>query len=99
MGPGEENPPMGETKPRIDQRVLKSAIVGGVLIEILESRTTRWLFDRTRKCFLRLPTEVAVDASVLGLPWRAYQELDLNGRDALVTLNAAGTRRLRAAAT
>jgi hypothetical protein len=89
---------MVETKPRIERPALKSAIVGGVPIEIFESRTTRWLFDRTRKRFLRLPTQVAVDASVLGLRWTAYEELDLNGRDALVTLDAAGTCRLRAAA-
>jgi hypothetical protein len=90
---------MGRTKHSIERPVsLKSVIVGGLRIEIFESQTTCWLFDRARKRFLRLPTEVSVDASVLGLRWTPYQELYFKGRDALVVLDEAGTCRLRAAA-
>jgi hypothetical protein len=90
---------MGQTKQSIERPVsLKSAIVGGLSIEIFESQTTHWLFDQARKRFLRLPTGATVDASVLGLRWTPYHELYLNGRDALVILDAAGTCRLRAAA-
>jgi hypothetical protein len=90
---------MGQTKQSIERPVsLKNGIIGGLRFEIFESQTTHWLFDRARKRFLRLPSEVTVDASVLGLRWTPYQELYFNGRDALVVLDAAGTCRLRVAA-
>ncbi len=89
---------MGKTKQSINGPVLKSAIVGGIRIDIFESRTTRWLFDRSRKRFMRLPAEATVDTTVLGLRWTSYKDLDIHGRDALVILDAAGTCRLRAAA-
>jgi hypothetical protein len=95
---GQGGDPMGEPKQSIDRPILKSAIVGGVRIEIFQSRTTRWLFDRARKRFMRLPLDVAVNATVLELRWTSYRDLGISGRDALVILDPAGTCRLRAAA-
>lgn len=89
---------MGITKQNGDRPVLRSAIVGGSRIDIFDSQANRWLFDRARKCFLRLPVAVTVNAIVLGLRWTPYEDLDINGRDVRVTLDAAGTCRLRAAA-
>jgi hypothetical protein len=89
---------MRTTRQTIDRPLLGSAIIGGIRIDVFESRTTRWLFDRARKRFLRLPSQTSVDATVLGLRWTPYENLDIKGRDVRVMLDAAGTCRLRAAA-
>ncbi|MGH8986498.1 MAG: hypothetical protein ACRDY6_21875 [Acidimicrobiia bacterium] len=84
--------------PRTTNRLaLSYATVGGVVIELLKTATSHWLFDRRRKRFLRLPREMSVDAGVLLMPWEPYEELslDTNGRAAVVTFDDAGLRRLR----
>jgi hypothetical protein len=54
------------------------AVIGGNTIDIVEARTTRWLFDRSRRRFLRLPRATALDAGVLALPWSPYAHLSLD---------------------
>ncbi|HEX6312358.1 MAG TPA: hypothetical protein VF152_12135 [Acidimicrobiia bacterium] len=74
------------------------AQLGGSVIEIVESRTTRWLFDRDRRRMLRLPREVDLDVGVLALPWQPYTavRLDDDGTGVVVTLAGGGLLRLGA---
>lgn len=72
------------------------ADVGGNPIEIVESSTSRWLFDRARRRFLRLPRDLELDVSVLALPWQQYSHVNLDddGGDVVVTLADGGLVRL-----
>jgi hypothetical protein len=74
------------------------ALIGGRLIEIVEARTTRWLFDRTRRRFLRVPRDTQLDVGVLALPWQRYTHvtLDGDGGGVVVTLDGEGLLRLHA---
>jgi hypothetical protein len=74
------------------------ALIGGRLIEIVEARTTRWLFDRTRQRFMRLPRDTDLDIGVLALPWQPYAHLtlDRDGGGVIVTLDGEGLFRLHA---
>jgi hypothetical protein len=74
------------------------ALIGGCPIEIVEARTVRWLFDRTRRQFLRLPRGTALDVGVLALPWQRYAHLTLDGDGdgVVVTLDGEGLLRLHA---
>jgi hypothetical protein len=74
------------------------AHLGGSSIEIVESRTTRWLFDRGRRRLLRLPRDLALDVSVLAMPWQSYTavRLDDDGNGVVVTLAGGALLRLDA---
>ena len=49
--------------------------IGGVELELLHTDLTLWLFDRSRRRFLVLPTDAALDPGVLALEWKGYQDL------------------------
>jgi len=74
------------------------AEVGGNPIEILESHSTRWLFDRARRRLLRLPRDLELDVSVLAMPWQSYTAVrpDDHGNGVVVTLAGGGLLRLQA---
>jgi hypothetical protein len=74
------------------------AVIGGNHIEIVEARTTRWLFDRARRRFLRLPRASELNVGVLALPWQSYADLTLDddGGGVVVTLDSGGRLRLHA---
>ena len=74
------------------------ALIGGNPIEIVEARTTRWLFDRARRRFMRLPRATQLDVGVLALPWQSYAHLTLDddGSSVVVTLDGEGLLRLHA---
>jgi hypothetical protein len=62
--------------------------LGGRSIDVVESHTTRWLFDRDRRRLLRLPRDVDLDVGVLALPWQRYTDVTAAGeRSLLVTLD------------
>ena len=88
---------MTRERPRPAVRVAR-ALVGGRPIEIVEARTTRWLFDRARRQFIRLPRGTELDVGVLALPWQPYAHvtLDDDGSGVVVTLDDEGLLRLHA---
>jgi hypothetical protein len=49
--------------------------IGGVDLEVLHTDLTVWLFDRTRRRFLVLPTDASLDPGVLGLEWKRYHDV------------------------
>jgi hypothetical protein len=72
-----------------------AAHVGGNPIEILESHSTRWLFDRARRRLLRLPRDLELDVSVLAMPWQSYTAVRLDDHDSGVVVTLAGGGLLR----
>jgi len=88
---------MTRERPRPAVRVGR-ALIGGRPIEIVEARTTRWLFDRARRRFMRLPRATELDVGVLALPWQHYSDLTLDddGGGVVVTLDDGGLLRLHA---
>ncbi|MGH9030801.1 MAG: hypothetical protein ACRDY4_01220 [Acidimicrobiia bacterium] len=73
--------------------------IGGRQIEIVESATTRWLFEPAERRFLRLPRGTALDVSVLAMPWQPYVDRRPadDGRGVVVTLVSGGLLRLNSA--
>lgn len=72
--------------------------LGGNSIDIVESPTTRWLFDQARRRFLRVPRDLVLDVGVLAMPWKRYTQvsLDDDGTGVVVTLDGGGLLRLHA---
>ena len=67
-------------------------------MERIESSHSLWLFDTERKRFRRLPRDADADAPALDADWEQYYSLELDDESGAftVTLNADGTRLLRA---
>jgi hypothetical protein len=74
------------------------ARVAGRAIEVVEARAVRWLFDRDRRRFLRLPRDANLDVGVLALDWQPYADvtIDADGSGVVVTLDDEGLVRLHA---
>ena len=71
------------------------ARLGGSSIEIIESHTSRWLFDCARRRLLRLPRGIKLDVSVLALPWQEYTTVRLDDSRTRVVVTLASGGRLR----
>jgi hypothetical protein len=68
---------------------------GGLLV--VDSCHSTWLFDASAKRFRRILKGLDVDPALAATDWRGYERLEFSeGSDAfIVTLNEAGTRRIR----
>lgn len=72
-------------------------VVGGVLVEMIESCNNTWLFDRERGRFRRVPRGVPLDLPAAGTDWQDFAHLEIDpDSDAFeVALDERGTRLLR----
>ncbi|MGH9164813.1 MAG: hypothetical protein ACRDZW_04775 [Acidimicrobiales bacterium] len=72
-------------------------VVGGVLVEMMESCNNTWLFDMAGRRFRRVPRGVPLDLPAAGGEWQRFYELDIDpDSDAFeVSLDERGSRLLR----
>ncbi|MGH9154620.1 MAG: hypothetical protein ACRD1K_01925 [Acidimicrobiales bacterium] len=72
-------------------------VVGGVVVQVIESCNNTWLFDSKRLRFRRVPRGVPLDLPATSSEWQAYAYLEVDpDSDAFeVALDERGTRLLR----
>jgi hypothetical protein len=73
-------------------------VVGGVLVQVIESCNNTWLFDMERRRFRRVPRGVPLDLPATSGEWQPFARLDVDpDSDAFeVALDERGSRLLRA---
>jgi hypothetical protein len=73
-------------------------MVAEPLLERIETTQNTWVFDRLRRRFSRVPRDQDPDDPAVPSDWQPYYALivDEDGHGFTVSLDAAGTRLLRA---
>ncbi|HET9441694.1 MAG TPA: hypothetical protein VFO65_00135 [Acidimicrobiales bacterium] len=75
----------------------RTITLGGSVLQVVESCSYRWLFDRERRRFRREPRGARLGGFV-DTPWQEYHRLDFpdGGDSFVVALDARGTRLMSA---